>query len=91
MVCILTISLAEARDQRDIARKQLAGGIDPGVLKQTIKQAESKLLENSFEAVAREWFAKYSPSWVASSSRRVSRPSRKRCFSRGSVRSQLQK
>jgi len=65
------ISLADVRDKRDIAKKQLAGGIDPGVLKQAVKRAENQVLDNSFEAVAREWFVKYSPGWVMSSSRKV--------------------
>lgn len=54
------VSLAQARERCDQARKQLANGVDPGVLKQASKAAT----ENSFEAVAREWHAKFSPGWV---------------------------
>ncbi|MHB8744615.1 MAG: tyrosine-type recombinase/integrase [Sulfuricaulis sp.] len=54
------VSLARARERRDEARTLLANGIDPGVMKQVGKAA----IENSFEAVAREWFAKFSPAWV---------------------------
>ncbi|MHB8389765.1 MAG: tyrosine-type recombinase/integrase [Acidobacteriaceae bacterium] len=54
------VSLAQARARCDQARKQLANGVDPSVLKQASKAAT----ENSFEAVAREWHAKFSPGWV---------------------------
>ncbi len=60
------VRLAEARDRRDQARKTLANGIDPSTAKRISKQAVTLAHENSFEAVAREWFAKYSPGWAAS-------------------------
>ena len=55
------VSLAQARERCGEARKHLANGVDPGVLKQVGKAAT----ENSFEAVAREWHVKFSPGWVA--------------------------
>ncbi|MFL6652886.1 MAG: tyrosine-type recombinase/integrase, partial [Sulfurifustaceae bacterium] len=67
------VSLAEARDRRDQARKQLANGIDPGVAKKNSKQAEIAATENSFEAVTREWFAKYSSTWDAKHGERIIR------------------
>lgn len=57
-------SLARARQKRDDARRLLADGIDPSAHKQAAKVARGEA--NSFEAVAREWFAKFSPSWVPS-------------------------
>lgn len=65
--------LVEARERRDQARKQLANGIDPGVAKKSAKQAEIAATENSFEAVTREWFAKYSPMWDAKHGERIMR------------------
>jgi integrase len=65
------ISLSEAREKRDAARKQLAQEIDPGIAKQVSKRAIQALTENSFEAVAREWFSKYSAAWVKSYSTKV--------------------
>ncbi len=57
------ISLKVARDSRDKARKLLAKGIDPS---QVRKAANEALLANdTFEMVAREWFAKQSPGWAA--------------------------
>jgi len=54
------VTLAQARERRDQARALLANGADPSAVKQTRKAAT----ENSFEAVAREWHAKFSPGWV---------------------------
>jgi hypothetical protein len=45
-----------ARERRDEARRQLATGIDPSVKRRTETIAES----DSFEAVAGEWFTKFS-------------------------------
>src|SRR6185312_12443761 len=56
------IPLKQARDRRDEARQQLANGIDPGVKRQVEKAAEGE----TFEAIAREWFAKFSANWAAS-------------------------
>jgi len=49
------VSLAEARDKRLAARKQLAQEIDPGRTKREEKQANEKAALNTFEAVARAW------------------------------------
>ena len=59
-------SLANARDKRDAARKLLATGVDPGEHRKAEKAAGDDKAANSFEVVAREWFAKHSPTWVAS-------------------------
>jgi hypothetical protein len=47
--------LAAARKARDAAREQLAQGIDPGEVRKREKQALRQSIENSFEAIAREW------------------------------------
>jgi integrase len=57
------ISLADARHQRDEARRQLAHGIDPGAVRKAQKQAETEETE-TFEVIAREWHAKFSPTWT---------------------------
>lgn len=52
------ITLSDARARREEAKKLLANGQDPSVIKQTLK-AEAKLeAANTFEAVAREWLGK---------------------------------
>lgn len=57
------VSLAMARKLRDEARAKLEAGIDPGEAKKAAKRTQRLNAENSFEAVAREWHAKYAPSW----------------------------
>ncbi len=49
------ISLADARQRREEARKLLVNGVDPSVNRKAVKSAKEELLANSFEAVAREW------------------------------------
>lgn len=58
------IGVRDARDRRDAARKLLLNGIDPSIDRQMQKAASSERSENSFERVAREWFAKFSPKWA---------------------------
>jgi integrase len=67
------ISLAEARDKRDQARKLLANDIDPGEHRKAQKAAQTSNDGNSFEVIAREWFGKFSPYWVASHSDKIIR------------------
>lgn len=56
------VSLLQARGKALEARKALAQGIDPGQQKKA--QRRSNTTENSFEAVAREWYAKFLPTWT---------------------------
>jgi integrase len=60
------VSLAEARDKRLAARKQLAQGVDPGRTKREEKQAREKAALNTFEAVARAWLARTAAERAAS-------------------------
>ncbi|HCT2376276.1 TPA: integrase arm-type DNA-binding domain-containing protein [Morganella morganii] len=48
------ISLADARERRDAARKQVALGIDPRELKKELKEEQQKEF-NTLEKVARDW------------------------------------
>lgn len=57
------VSLADAREKRNAARKKIAAGIDPGEVKKAQKAAAFALTENSFEIIAREWHTKFSSSW----------------------------
>ena len=60
------IGLKDARERRDAAKKLLANGVDPGEAKKAKKAASQERAANSFEVIAREWFAKYAPGWAAS-------------------------
>ena len=58
-----TLSLADARQRREDAKKLLANGVDPGEFKKTQKTIKLELAENSFEIIAREWHCKFSGEW----------------------------
>lgn len=59
-----TISLAEARQKRDQAKKQIVNGVDPSVFKKTAKQALKTAVEGQFEFIAREWHLKNAQNWT---------------------------
>ena len=59
------VSLRDARGRRDASRKLLGDGMDPSENRKAMKSALADKTANSFEVVAREWFAKYSPTWAA--------------------------
>jgi hypothetical protein len=63
------VSLKLARERRDESRRQLANGSDPSAKRKAEKVAQA----DSFEAVAREWFTKFSVSWAESHSSKVLR------------------
>jgi len=50
------VTLAEARERRDEARKLLRDDLDPGAVKREQKIAQRAALGNTFEEVARAWF-----------------------------------
>lgn len=52
------VSLARVREKHADARKLLADGIDPAALKKATKARLAECASNSFETVARTWFAK---------------------------------
>jgi integrase len=55
------VSLAQAREATDKARKVLAAGDDPMVKRKADKHASLTAAANSFESVARKWWAHWSP------------------------------
>jgi integrase len=67
------VGLKEARERRDAARKMLADGIDPGENRKATKAAKAERAANSFEVVAREWYAKHEPNWAAHHGDRIIR------------------
>jgi integrase len=60
------VGLKDARERRDAARKLLADGIDPGENRKVQKAAKVERAANSFEVIAREWFAKNRDTWAVS-------------------------
>ncbi len=67
------VSLKDARERRHEARKQVAAGIDPGEHRKAKKSAKVAKQANSFEVVAREWYAKHSPNWAPNHGNRIIR------------------
>lgn len=57
------VSLAEAREKRDTAKKVLSSGSDPGEVKKAEKIAQKLNFENTFEAIAREWHQHKADRW----------------------------
>lgn len=57
------VSLKDARERRDEARRQIANGIDPAQLRKA-ESAEAQTDKQTFELVAREWFAKHLHTWT---------------------------
>ncbi|NKR09741.1 tyrosine-type recombinase/integrase, partial [Escherichia coli] len=57
------VSLAQAREKREAAKKLLSAGSDPGELKKAEKIAQKLNYENTFEAIAREWHQLRADRW----------------------------
>jgi hypothetical protein len=67
------LKIKGARELRDEARELVAQGIDPGENRKARKAAKQDQAANSFEVIAREWFAKFSPQWAPSHSEKIIR------------------
>lgn len=67
------ITLADARERREEARKLLANGVDPGNIKKAQKAARLERAANSFEVLAREWYEKQTGTWSDSHGVRILR------------------
>ncbi len=57
------ITLAEARNHREEAKRLLANNLDPAAVKQEIKQEMHSEVANTFEVIAREWFNMKKVEW----------------------------
>ncbi len=57
------VSLLEAREKRDKARKQLRDGLNPSEVKKENQRTEMAEAHNSFESIAREWHTMKSHGW----------------------------
>ena len=66
------VSLRQARNRRDKAKGLLSNHIDPSQARKDNKEA-SQAAGNTFETIAREWFAKFSPQWAQSHSSKIIR------------------
>lgn len=64
-----TVTLADARKRREMAKKLVSDGIDPAEKKKEGKIEQSG--STTFESVARDWHASCSKKWSSSHSERV--------------------
>lgn len=67
------VPLARAREKRDEARRLLAEGVNPSLHRQAQQSRRAEAAANSFEAVALEWIAKYSPTWADNHASKIKR------------------
>lgn len=67
------VSLKDARNKSFEARKQLDSGIDPSAARKAEKNNQSPIVTNSFESIARSWFAKFSRTWSEGHGARILR------------------
>jgi integrase len=63
------LTLAKARQKALEIRQQVKDGVDPGMARKAAKATHGE--DNSFEAIAREWVEKFSPSWAESHSKKL--------------------
>ena len=66
------VSLKEARNKHAEAKAHHGAGIDPGNIRKAQKEAKTEATE-TFEVIAREWHAKFSPTWAASHADKIIR------------------
>ncbi len=67
------VSLSDARDGREKAKKQLVQGVDPSNAKQSQKREAIRKAGNTFKAVALEWHEKQLARWTPSHAQNVTR------------------
>lgn len=65
------LSLKDAREKRDKARKQIADNIDPGAVKKEQRHHALLNAQNSFEAIANEWHKNSLNKWTEKHAERV--------------------
>ena len=65
------VTLKEARDKRDAAKRLLSDGIDPSAARKRQKTAQRQAASNTFEAVALEWQLKHGTGWSMSHTTRT--------------------
>ncbi|QIG80132.1 tyrosine-type recombinase/integrase [Stakelama tenebrarum] len=65
------VTLQEARELRDRARKQIRDGIDPSIARKQTRAQAALSAETTFRAIAEEWHATYKSGWNARYARQI--------------------
>lgn len=68
-----TVTLKDAREQREKAKRLLSNDIDPSLHRQQTKATSKEAAANSFEVIAREWLSKQTPTWSEGTATRMVR------------------
>lgn len=66
------VSLKEARERRDDAKRLIESGVDPSASRKAAKEAIASEGKNSFESIALEWMTQQSDSWKPSHLKTIS-------------------
>ncbi|MBL8225228.1 MAG: tyrosine-type recombinase/integrase [Chromatiales bacterium] len=66
------VSLKDARQRRDDARRQVASGIDPSAARKALKEAEGSP-GDAFEVIAREWMMRSASKWAPGHASKIKR------------------
>lgn len=66
-----TVTLQEARAKREAAKRLLSDGIDPGDDRKAMKRRAKIAADNTFEAMATEWFNARKDGWTPAYSERL--------------------
>lgn len=66
-----TVSLAQAREARQAAKRQLLENIDPATQKRIEKLAATERVDHTFGAIANEWFETKSVQWATTNSSKI--------------------
>ncbi|WP_199545429.1 tyrosine-type recombinase/integrase, partial [Paraburkholderia kururiensis] len=75
-----SVSLAEARSKRDGAKRLLGEGKNPSFERDIARQNQMLAAQNTFEAVALEWFEAQQESWSPSHANRVKKQLERELF-----------
>jgi integrase len=66
-----SVTLAEARERREKAKRQLVDGIDPALQREIDRRAASMAASMTFHTLADEWLSIKRPGWSAGHDKRV--------------------
>ena len=67
------VNLKEARERLSETRKLISNGVDPGQHRKAVKAARVSQASNSFEVIAREWYALQVNTWADNHGSRILR------------------
>ena len=67
------VTLKEARENRDEARKQISNNIDPLQVRKVTKAMVAENAVNTFEAITREWHQLQSTKWADRHAKKIIR------------------